>query len=781
MAGRLRMLGSALVCGCRGSVDRVINGMDAGGCNMTRLVLFFLISLALLRPTAAGEPWSGNWQVKWPGGGGLLILEQQGSAVRGSYQNGRVRIEANAEENQLAGLIILDNGSETFSATLSAAAESFSGHTDAGSWLSGRRLTAAATRGSSFALDLHSPRATMRSFLRAANLAQEGEKPALAWAVDTIDFDKAPGLASQEDRFHAAEQLFRAIDLATFNLSSIPEQDASSPLRLSFPRLDTAATIDLDMVRSEDGNWRIVMPAAEALRAMAASATPRPADAFRQLQSPRDTLRTFLEGMKTWDRGGDAQAIATIDLSHVADVLKSEQGRLTSQYLIRIIDRVGHMPLQSIPNSGLSREPFVYFEHPEGRILVEPIGTGEATRWKFSAETVQNARSLFSAVQHLPEVHTLDPAFIPASPVFTLRQQVKTYAPALLGDVLGRGRVEYWQVLGALLIVGGAIALSLLFRSAGVWLLMRPSLKHHVAHPRRLAAGASVGLAFVLAAEVIPSLGLPASMRQFTLPVLGSLVLVAFMYAAWQAVALLSSVLQGYAERTETQFDNILITFGAGVARLTVVAVTGLVIGHLWSVPTTGLLAGLGLGGLAIAIASKETLSNVFGAGVLLGDRPFRTGDRIIAGDINGWVEAVGIRSTRIRTLSDSLLIVPNGKLTELTINNLGARRRRTFSTTLLVTSGSTPEKLRSFTEAISNRISSDPIYDPSVTEVHITGIVAEGVRVEISTALNTRSGTAFRKETNDLLLDILRLAESQGLSLVRRFERHPAYDLKEA
>lgn len=751
--------------------------MDAGG-NMTRLVLLFLISLALLQPAAADEPWSGSWQVKWPGGGGLLILEQQGSVVRGSYQNGRVRIEAEAEENQLAGRMILDGSAEIFRATMSDDSEGFSGHTDTGSWLSGRRLTAAATGASSLALDLHSPRATLRSFLRAANLAQEGEEHALALAVDTIDFGTVP--SSHEERFHKAEQLFKAIDLATFSLASIPEEHGPSRLRLSLPRLDATSTIDLDMVRSEDGNWRIVMPAAEALLAMTASAAPRPADAFRQLQNPRDTLRAFLEGMKRWDMGGDAQAIASIDLSDVPDVLKSEQGRLTSQYLVRIIDRAGHLPLQSIPNSGISREPFVYFEHPAGRILIEPVGTGEATRWKFSAETVRNARSLFSAVQHLPEAHTLDPSFIPSSMVFALREQVKTHAPALLGDVFGRGRLEYWQLIGALLVFGSAIALSLLIRNAGMWLLTRPALKHHVAHPARFAAGAGIGLAFLLAGGFIPHLGL-ASMRQVTLPVVASLVLIAFTYAAWQAIALLSSVLQAYAARTQTQFDNILITFGAGVARLTLVTVTGLAIGHLWSVPTTGLLAGLGLGGLAIAIASKETLSNVFGAGVLLGDRPFGTGDRIIAGDINGWVEAVGIRSTRIRTLSDSLMIVPNGKLTELTINNLGARRRRTFSTTLLVTSGSTPEKLQSFTEAIANRISSNPIYDPSVTEVHITGIVADGVRLEISTALNTRSGTAFRKETHELLLDILRMAESQGLSLVRKFERHPAYDLKEA
>ena len=181
-------------------------------------------------------------------------------------------------------------------------------------------------------------------------------------------------------------------------------------------------------------------------------------------------------------------------------------------------------------------------------------------------------------------------------------------------------------------------------------------------------------------------------------------------------------------QKTETSLDNILLTFAAGLAKLGIVVGAVMSLSYLWSLPTSGLIAGLGISGLAVAFASKETLSNIFGAGILLGDRPFGKGDRIIAGDINGWVEAVGLRSTRIRTLHDSLLIVPNGKLADMPVNNLGARRRRSFSTTLLVTSGATPQRLQALTEGIKACIAGNPIFDARSTEVRISGITADGI-----------------------------------------------------
>jgi small-conductance mechanosensitive channel len=746
-----------------------------GGHTMSRFCFLLIWAFFMLVPATAAEPWSGEWKVSWPGGGGFLSLTQEGTDVRGSYRNGRGNIEATAQGAEINGEFIHDGLKEHFHATLGSGQNSFSGYTSGGEWLSGLRLSADETPGKQLIADLRAPRATMRSFLDAGNRAREGEPQALAVAVDAIDFGQTTNWPTLSAKFAAAEQLFGVVDLATFSLALIPERAATPRIAVSLPRLDAAPAVELGMARDADGAWRIIMPDAQSLAAMAGAVAARPADAFRQLQSPRDTLRSFLEGMALWDRGGEQEALSALDLTGVPEVLKQQHGRLMAHYLVRMIDMVGRMPLQSVPNSGLSREPFVYFEHPAGKIVIEPLGTGADTRWKFSAQTLQDLRRLFSAVQVLPEAHMLDPKLIPPSAMFAIRDQVKAYAPALLADIAGRGPVEYWQLLATLLLLSVIAAIAFTVKRIAFWVLERPALKRHVSNPTLLAWAIGIGFAVLTATQIVPWLGLPVSSRQYTLPFQGSLFMLIVAYAVWQVIGIISSVLEVYTDRSETAIDNILLTFMRGVLRLALIAGTGLALGHFWSVPTTGILAGLGIGGLAVAFASKETLANLFGAGILLGDRPFRKGDRIIAGDVNGWVEAVGLRSTRIRTLHDSLLVVPNSKLADTTINNLGARRRRTLTTSFLVTSGSTPEKLEAFTRAIFSRISEDPFFDRR-SEVNINRITADGIQIEISTSLNTRRGYESRTATHRLYLDILQMAEAEGLTLGRGMEKNPVY-----
>ena len=404
---------------------------------MARLGFILLWALIMLTPTMAGGPWEGNWQVTWPNGGAFLQLEQNRTAVRGSYRNGRGRIEGSTSGNTLQGQIIHDGISEVFNITLNPDLNGFSGATAAGEWLSGIRWTRSDLPGRPFQLDLRSPRATMRSFLDAGNLARAANPQALALAIDAIDFGNGDDWKTSNAKFSATEMLFELIDLATFRLATIPDDPTESRINLSLPRVDSPASVDITLQRGSDGKWLLVMPSAASLRTMALDlkADTQAADAFRQLQSPRDTLRAFLDGMARWDQGGLAQVTSTLDLSAVSDVLKSEQTAIISQYLVRIIDRVGSTVLQSVPNSGISREPFVYFKHPAGQIVIEPIGTGADTRWKFSAQTVLDARRLFAAVQSLPDAHWLDPRLIPPSSPFAIREWLRTYAPALLNDV----------------------------------------------------------------------------------------------------------------------------------------------------------------------------------------------------------------------------------------------------------------------------------------------------------------------------------------------------------
>lgn len=142
--------------------------------------------------------------------------------------------------------------------------------------------------------------------------------------------------------------------------------------------------------------------------------------------------------------------------------------------------------------------------------------------------------------------------------------------------------------------------------------------------------------------------GIPTAERRYALPLAGMIGSVALGADGSSLLRTIADFPGAVAEKTSSPTDDILVSFKLAVAR--VVVGVALAIATALSVSTTDILAGLEIGGLAFAFASHETLSNMFGAGIHLTDRPFRRGDWIKAGEVESSVEAVGIRSTRVRT-----------------------------------------------------------------------------------------------------------------------------------
>ena len=157
---------------------------------------------------------------------------------------------------------------------------------------------------------------------------------------------------------------------------------------------------------------------------------------------------------------------------------------------------------------------------------------------------------------------------------------------------------------------------------------------------------------------------------------------------------------------------------------------------------------------------------NVFGAGILVSDRPFRRGDWIKTSEIEGAVEEVGIRSTRLRTAQGSVVVVPNGKLADSTIDNQGKHHLRQVKIQLLVTDGGTPEKLLNLIAALRQRITHDAAFEADRTDIGVTGITPGGVEVELTSYLNVRTKSAENAARHELLIDTMRLAEKAGLTL---------------
>ena len=742
---------------------------------MRRLVTSILWAIMLISPAMADGPWSGDWTIKWANGAAGLTLAQDGSTVSGSYRTGHGHVEATAHGTQLDGFLIDLGEREGFTATLAPDSKSFSGHTNAGDWLLGIRVDGNDALETRIRLDLSNPRAAFKSFLNASNRARDGESSAAVLAVDAVDFSEQSDWTTRDDQSIAVSKLFKLIDRTIVQLADIPEDAKTSEINVALDPAQADGGIHIEIKRSANGDWLIVMPSETDLTSMetalhaVAGTEPVAEDSFRQLSSPRDTMRSFLEGMSRWRTGGNEQAVGTLDLSNIPDLMKTEQGELLSQYLIRVLDRIGYIPLQSIPNDGASREPFVYFEHPSGSIVISPVGTGADTKWKFTSETVDGLRHLFQSLQELTPSHTLSGVLIPHSATFAIRDLIQKYVPFLLTEGHGALHLEYWQVVGGILNLVLTAMMFLMLRPPIRWLFTKLDFIRHLSSPGRVVNLASIVIAFILCGKLVPLWGLPVTWRQYSTPFIGTLIVAVLVYLGWQLITLVSSIAEEYMLKASrnpdgAQVDPIIVTFTSGLLRVALIIGTGLLVSYLWSFSTTGLLASFGIGGLALAFASKETLENVFGAGILMGDRPFKKGDRIVSEGVSGLVEAVGLRSTRIQTPDGSLLVVPNGKLADTAIENLGGRRHINFSTSFTLTPDSAREHFASFSAAILKRLESSLTFKAKDTELNIIGISTGGVQVELAANLQALNGGSKRDAINLLYLDVLQVAASEGI-----------------
>ncbi|MDR0871467.1 MAG: mechanosensitive ion channel family protein [Planctomycetaceae bacterium] len=183
-----------------------------------------------------------------------------------------------------------------------------------------------------------------------------------------------------------------------------------------------------------------------------------------------------------------------------------------------------------------------------------------------------------------------------------------------------------------------------------------------------------------------------------------------------------------------------------------------------WSV--FGLASGLGIGGIAVAFAAKETIANLFGSVTVLADRPFVIGDWIKTGDIEGTVESVGMRSTRIRTFYNSLVTIPNNNLTTAVIDNMGARYYRRYRTFLSVPLDTEPDRIEAFCEGIRELIRRHPYTRKDMFHVYLHEVRPASLDVLLTVFFVCPDSSIEFRERGRLISDILRVAKELGVQL---------------
>jgi MscS family membrane protein len=168
----------------------------------------------------------------------------------------------------------------------------------------------------------------------------------------------------------------------------------------------------------------------------------------------------------------------------------------------------------------------------------------------------------------------------------------------------------------------------------------------------------------------------------------------AIIWFIYRLIDIVDVHLKKWAESTESTIDDILAPLVGRTLRVFIIVVGGIVlIQNLTGVKIGPLLASLGVGGLAVALAAREPIANFFGTLTILFDKPFQVGERIVVGDYDGIVESVGFRSSRIRTLTGHLVSIPNEKLVNCNVENITQRPHIRWLTNIGITYDTPPEK----------------------------------------------------------------------------------------
>jgi MscS family membrane protein len=239
------------------------------------------------------------------------------------------------------------------------------------------------------------------------------------------------------------------------------------------------------------------------------------------------------------------------------------------------------------------------------------------------------------------------------------------------------------------------------------------------------------------------------------------------------AAALLMRLVDVFSDNVISRFDHreraltysvfpLVIRF----IKILIFAFAALIVLQQWGYNTNTILAGLGVGGIAIALAAQKTIENLFGGVSLISDRAVLVGDFCQFGGQVGTVEDIGLRSTRIRTLDRTVVTVPNSQFSTMTLENFSKRDRMWFHPTIRLRRDTGPDQVRQMMEEITQILQKHEMVDASGVPLRFSKITDQTLDLDIFAYILTPDSNEFLKVQSDLLLKILEASYRLGIGL---------------
>ena len=261
----------------------------------------------------------------------------------------------------------------------------------------------------------------------------------------------------------------------------------------------------------------------------------------------------------------------------------------------------------------------------------------------------------------------------------------------------------------------------------------------------------------------LPPLGLALPVFGFLVTIAKGLSVVAVIWLVARLVDVASNAIEKRLVAQGQAIAMSVVPLGRRALKAVHVFIATLAILQNFGFNVTSVIAGLGIGGLAFALAAQKSIENLFGGITLIADRPVQVGDFCRFGDRVGTVEEVGLRSTRVRTLDRTLVTIPNADFSSMEIENFAKRDRIWFNTTLGVRYETTADQMRFLLLELKKLLVGHPRVHPDPARVRFAGFGAFSLDIEIFAYVMTRDINDFLAVREDLLLRMIDIVEKSG------------------
>jgi len=390
---------------------------------------------------------------------------------------------------------------------------------------------------------------------------------------------------------------------------------------------------------------------------------------------------------------------------------------------------------------------YVLFPNQMPQIYVEKIDD----EWYYSEETIKLVDDIYSSVfpWYTEKMQQLVPAF-----------GHKKFL-----------KIELWQYLGILFLLAVSVLLFFIINKIVYYLLKK--IQFWIIHKsndnindalKKLARPITLLIIMMFIQKVLPSLMLNLNINTFLLLAINIMITVFWIYIFLKLVQVVMSLYGDYAESTHSKLDDQLVPILNNFLTGIVIIIGVLKLLTLFGIEPGAVIAGASIGGLAIALASQDTVKNFFGTIMIFVDKPFHIGDWIEAGEVVGTVETVGFRSTRVRAADTSIFQIPNSHLSEMVVNNKGLRAYRRYTTSLGVRYDTPPELIEAFIEGVRKIIELHSNTRDDAFNVEFSGFGDSALLILVNMYFKALDWNSEQTSKHNLHMDILKLATNLGV-----------------